>query len=290
MKKLSVLLLLAFSFGFIGKKKPITSKHLPKMYVYVPSGKVFTNVDEPNAVQDSLEGFYVSSQEVTNIAYKEFLYDLKQNGKMDDYHKYYPDTSIWVNKEKMMYGEPYMHHYFQHPAYKDYPVVGVSKEQAIAYCSWLSERIILKDKNVSVTFSLPTKKQWIRAARGDRMSTYSHGGPFLRNSKGCFLYNHKTTGGESIHWNEDTKKYEVVSGSLALDGGFITTPTTSYFPNEFGVYNTCGNVAEMILDEDVAMGGSWSDTGYDIRVESEQDASVPNAKVGFRVVAKLTVN
>ena len=34
-------------------------------------------------------------------------------------------------------------------------------------------------------------------------------------------------------------------------------PASSYFPNDFGLYNTSGNVAEMLFEEGLAIGGGW---------------------------------
>ena len=47
----------------------------------------------------------------------------------------YPDTTCWVNDFRNSYNEPYMKLYFSHPSYNDYPVVGVSWEQANAFCA-----------------------------------------------------------------------------------------------------------------------------------------------------------
>ena len=69
--------------------------------------------------------------------------------------------------------------------------------------------------------------------------------------------------------------------------GTITAPAESYYPNKFGIYNMSGNVAELVSDDTVAMGGSWNDTGYDVRVESEQPATQPKSTIGFRMVATI---
>lgn len=48
-----------------------------------------------------------------------------------------------------------------------------------------------------------------------------------------------------------------------------------------------GNVAELVADDTAAMGGSWNDVGYDIRIESEQSSTSPTSTIGFRVAARI---
>ena len=64
----------------------------------------------------------------------------------------------------------------------------------------------------------------------------------------------------------------------------IVAPSESYWPNEYGIYNLNGNVAEMIAEDGIAVGGSWQNTGYDVRIESKNTYTNPNPLTGFRVV------
>jgi len=61
----------------------------------------------------------------------------------------------------------------------------------------------------------------------------------------------------------------------------------SYSANKFGLYNVCGNVAEMIVNEGIAVGGSWNSTGYDVRVMSVKKYFEPNPFVGFRPIIEI---
>jgi formylglycine-generating enzyme required for sulfatase activity len=69
---------------------------------------------------------------------------------------------------------------------------------------------------------------------------------------------------------------------------FITAPVNSYFPNDIGLYNVCGNVAEMLAEKGVAAGGSFEDTGYDIRIQSTKQYSGAKNDIGFRVLMQNT--
>jgi formylglycine-generating enzyme required for sulfatase activity len=310
MKKLGyLLLLLPLLFAFGKNKKPQTSKYLTKHYVKVPAGKVYMHpdrikVDKLDSFKmldvrstvlapqrffdhglDSCSGFYVSSTEITNINWKEFLSYLKTNNRKKEYNANVLDTTVW--RQKLAYNEPFVDYYYQHPAYEDYPVVGMTLKQATAYANWLTEIFALRDQEAKVTFSVPTRKQWIRAARGESASEFPWGSPYLRNKNGEFLSNHKVVGTENIHTDRSTNKLVVVSTGAYGAESTITAPAESYYPNQFGIYNMSGNVAELVSDDTVAMGGSWNDTGYDVRVESEQPATEAKSTIGFRVVAVI---
>ena len=151
----------------------------------------------------------------------------------------YPDTLAWVHDFTYSFNEPMTRMYFWHPAYDNYPVVGVNWVQARAFCIWRSELLnsfLLSNGGTMVNdFRLPTESEWEYASRGGLdLSPYPWGGPYIRNSNGCFLANFKPMRGNYID-----------------DGGFHTVVVTSYSPNEFGLYCMSGNVAE------------WTSNAYD---------------------------
>ena len=277
---------------------------MPKYFVEVQSGKVWLPVRNDRPINthswakrvDSCETFYIAESEVSNGDYKLYLSSLKQNGLIQEYNLALPDTTVW--RQKLTYQEPYVKYYFQHPAYTDYPVVGVSKKQALNYCKWLTDSLHAEDPQVGIKVTLPTRKQWIRAARGsEEHQSYAMSFPSgLRNSKGVFMYNHRVIGGENIYLDEETKEYKLVPRNVMSfsvfgdDGGLIAAQVKSYWPNTFGTYNMCGNVAELIADDTVALGGSWLDPGYDIRIESEKPAGQASCLIGFRVIAYINLH
>ena len=87
--------------------------------------------------------------------------------------------------------------YFWHEAYGDYPVVGITWEQADAFCQWRSlyKNGYQKSKgkpNVNM-FRLPSEAEWEYAARGGlRGAAFPWGGPYAKNDRGCFLANFQT--------------------------------------------------------------------------------------------------
>lgn len=218
--------------------------------------------------------------------------------------KIHPDTLVWVRDLTYSYNEPMTRAYFSHPAYDEYPVVGVSWKQANAFCYWRTgywnDYRQSKGEALMEEFRLPTEHEWEYAARGGRqMSPYPWGGPYLRNSKGCLLANFKPG-----------------RGNYPEDGGLYTVRANAYWPNDYGLYNMAGNVAEWTItafdpsaygfvhdlnpdykydakDDDpetkkrkVIRGGSWKDIGYFLQTGTRHWEYQDSAKsyIGFRCV------
>lgn len=89
----------------------------------------------------TVASFYMDECEISNLNYLEYLHWLSR--VYVDYPEVYltalPDTNCW--RDKLAYNEPYVETYLRHPAYKNYPVVGVNWLQAAAYAAWRSDRV-----------------------------------------------------------------------------------------------------------------------------------------------------
>lgn len=218
-----------------------------------------------------------------------------------------PDSLCWIRDFAYSYNEPMAKKYNNHPAFGNYPVVGVNWKQATAFCEWrthyLNSFLEGKKKSAETDFHLPTEAQWEYAARGGRsQASYPWGGYYLRNKKGCLLANFKPG-----------------RGNYPEDGGFYTVRADAYWPNDFGLYNMAGNVAEWTSslfyegaynfqhdmnpdirynakDTDkprdkrkVIRGGSWKDVGNRLQCGTRdyeyQDTS--KSYIGFRCVIDL---
>jgi len=245
---------------------------------------------------------YAYQTEVTNLDYRIFLKDLKIKGLTDKYNLCMVDSLGW--NKGLMYIEPYVQYYFRHPAYNCYPLVNISYEAANIYCEWLTEKYhsFEKRKFKKVKFKLPTEEEWLKAARGglDESAIFPWKGISLRNKyqkgttwKGEYLCNFKDI-------NQACIRKESASNKLIVDckkegiGKFIsplnyhweiTASVYSFMPNGYGLYNVCGNVAEMLSEKGRTKGGSWASYGYYVRLDTEDEYAgftKPSPMIGFR--------
>ena len=216
----------------------------------------------------------------------------------------YPDTLCWISDFTYSYNEPMAKAYFWYPAYDYYPVVGVTWKQASAFCVW---RTMLKNASQAAAgdaalqdYRLPTESEWEYAARGGLdLMMYPWGGLYTRNYSGCHVANFKP-----------------MRGNYYDDGGVQTLMVATFDPNEFGLYDMGGNVAEWTsnafdeasynythdlnpdyqyyahpddmpaLKRKVIRGGSWKDVSYYMQNGSRTYEYQDSAKcyIGFRCV------
>ncbi|MBC8053374.1 MAG: SUMF1/EgtB/PvdO family nonheme iron enzyme [Sphingobacteriaceae bacterium] len=218
----------------------------------------------------------------------------------------YPDTLVWLADFAYAQNEPLTQGYFSHPAFKEYPVVGVSWRQARAFTVWRTQLFSGYAESKKMPgytrpdYRLPTEAEFEYAARGGRIGNdYPWGGPYIRNAKGCLMANFKPGRGNYID-----------------DGGPFTVNVKSYFPNDYGLYNMAGNVAEWtsstfdesastfthdlnpslnyeakagdpeVLKRKTVRGGSWKDIGYFLQNSTSTYEYQDTAKsyIGFRCV------
>ena len=214
----------------------------------------------------------------------------------------FPDTLTWIHDYAYSFNDPFTKNYFFHPAFDDYPVVGINWKQAVAFTKWRTQMMnafLRKNKQpVLPEFRLPTESEWEYASRGGLdFSPYPWGGPYTRNIKGCFLANFKP-----------------LRGNYVADGGLKTVQVQSYNPNGYGLYDMAGNVAEWtsnsydesafsyshdmnmdyhynaiesdnaVLKRKSIRGGSWKDIAYFIQTSTRSFEYQDTAKsyIGFR--------
>ncbi len=90
----------------------------------------------------TVSSFYIDETEVANVHYLEYLYWVSRVFSADYpevYKKALPDTLVW--RDRLAYNEPLVELYLRHPAYQQYPVVGVNWLQASDFCAWRTDRV-----------------------------------------------------------------------------------------------------------------------------------------------------
>ena len=212
----------------------------------------------------------------------------------------YPDTMVWARDFEYAYNDPLLHSYFSAPGYAEYPVVGVTWEQAHAFCHWRTQLLRSQQHVMVNAYRLPTEAEWEYAARGGRrMAMYPWGDRYARDAEGCYMANFKP-----------------YRGSYHNDTGVSTLPVGQFQPNDFGLYDMAGNVAEwtasaystssnmsihdlnpefpyMARKEDpntlkrkVIKGGSWKDISYYLQcgVRTYEYQYEGRSYIGFRCV------
>lgn len=224
---------------------------------------------------------------------------------MEEETNIYPDTLVWIRDFSYSYNEPFARNYYMHPAFDDYPVVGIGWDQANAFAAWRTSLWNNYKQSVGQPmmddFRLPIEHEWEYAARGGRkQAPYPWGGPYIRNAKGCLLANFKPG-----------------RGNYPEDGGLYTVRTDSYWPNDYGLYNMSGNVSEWTssafyensyafvhdlnpdirydandsepntMKRKVIRGGSWKDIGYYIQTGTRhwEYSFEKKSYIGFRTVS-----
>ena len=239
-----------------------------------PEGFLFIPMDTTKRTH----AFYIKRTEVSNLEYRTFLFDLLIQNRKEKFLKAKPDQAMWVKEYPNAFNQPMQDNYFSHPAYNDYPVVAISREGAELFCKWMTEELnVMFNLNLVNNFRLPSSDEWEFAAKGGLVNQpYPWGGPYLRNSKGCFLAN-----------------FYPIKDNYTADGSLHTAKVDSYNPNDYGLYCMSGNVAEMVYYEDEnnlpgTRGGSWSSIGQELQIVEGNDRfkgrTEPSVNVGFRPV------
>lgn len=253
-------------------------------------------------INDSL---YASKFECSISNYRTFLNDLKSQGK--DVAAYFPDTLAGWEKDSFMWDRvPY---YLKHPAYFNYPIFSITSEAAKAYCNWLTEIYsgYSDRKFQNIMYTLPTPIEWETAAlsfknKSQEKKYYKMGVSSREYIDFTWLNDNLYEENNRRSKYVDLNRLHYRSMSLWPYGEDFrkanfqdefyqsqqTEPVKSFSPSNNGMYNVCGNVAEMTLDPDVTKGGSYLryPIGCTIHQTFEQ-YNIPNRDVGFRVFMKV---
>ena len=271
---------------------------------------------------------YAGEYEVTNQQYNLYLDYLSKNGPADLYEKSRVSLAQYSDPTALAFFKGY--HTYIYPVvkirgknnyhYKNYPIVNITHEGALAYCEWLTQQYngSTNKKFKKVKFRLPTLKEWQIAALGfpgfqswdleknvlkvsmpknnqdelskEKPTDVPFDDTFLypwwsshnyrnkaQNRRNCFLGNFKAP--------DDCQP--CVTSMIGKDGWSMMGSAGSYFPNDMGLYDVVGNVAEMIDEDGKACGGSWNHSPEESTIKSVSTYTGPDATVGFRIFMEV---
>lgn len=247
----------------------------------IPDGTYIMGLtdEDPLSIQTAgrkritISAFHLDQYEVTNADYREYLNELPA----DERQARLPDSTVWSGARSQESWTAY----FRGELFSDHPVIGVTWDDARAYCQ-------AEDKR------LPTEAEWEYAARGGHLGrVYPWPGLGTQNGEGDYLANYNPNEG------------------YAFDGYAFTAPIDAFPPNDWGLYHMAGNVAEWTRDaytpsyenisdfnprydeggeRRVVRGGAWNSSAFfiGVGVRDTQPRDEASTAIGFRCVREVS--
>lgn len=243
----------------------------------------------PNTSELFNDSIWIAKTEVSNLEYLTYINKSIIGLTQKEAALLEPNKFLWKSVKKRL--KPYEDYYFRHPAYNDYPVVNISREQAILYCEWktkelneylssLPEKVRTKIKKVRVR--LPKDIEWKFAALGGLpgYSDYPWKGLSMREERG------RDIGMFRANFMSNTGEIRVEKNKINASDD-LTAPVTSFYKNGYGLYNISGNVAELIEDKYITRGGHWNSFEDGLRLGAYEPFTGASPTVGFRYVIEV---
>lgn len=230
---------------------------------------------------------FAAATECSNREYRVFLRMMQDSPQ---YSSYVPDSRQWLEMNSRDMGEQY----HQQERYDDFPVVNISQQAARKYCEWLSLQYNNwpERKFKKVKFRLPAENEWKQAARGllPEGALLPWDSYNIKNEENYYRCNYNLLAQAS----PDTVKRVVPGEGIIIGrimrGPFYMTKVRSYWPNNIGLYNVLGNVAEMLDSPGRTKGGSWNSQQKFISIEAPDEYngfSTGKPYIGFRLFMEV---
>jgi formylglycine-generating enzyme required for sulfatase activity len=264
----------------------------------------------PNGILLS-KNIFIDKTEISNLHWMEYLYYLRKDSALENYQKALPDTNVWLPSGDTIRSINYL----RHPSYRDFPVVGISQQQAVNYCHWRSAVVNNQVKNDSSRksmeyhFRLPTEEEWMQAAAGKLdIMDYPFGYEKILG-KSALKKNQAKKYFKKVTLEVDYKTFKrdldaFVNGENEISFNVIKSfneyfqygdyaPAFQYDArtpaNSLGLHHMIGNVAEMVIEKNISKGGSWYHHLYESEIAYRIYYVNPQPWLGFRCICEVTL-
>lgn len=289
---------IVFAFLFILILQGCIKKYYAEAYGKKKSTILFKGEEikfknPPNTIQIT-DDLFVDQTEITNLHYKEYLYWI--NSVYGNNHSKYleaiPLREVWYYDSLFDTKSSYPEYYFDYPAYDDYPMVGISYEQAINYSSWRSDRVLeiylIRNDIIEYISSLDsnnmfTIEKYFNSEYLDYNPDFSFPVPIysLPTTKDFQLY------ANNIKSENKQLKYATFE-QWHIDSATVDRVSSiSYMDDNTKLIHTIGNVAEMTNVKGIAKGGSWHHYLEDCTIDAVFEYNKPTNWLGFRNVCRV---
>ena len=253
------------------------------------------------------DNIYIDETEVTNLHYLEFYFWTLRN-RPERIKNLILDSLSWSTDN---YGSPELvNYYHKHPVYRDYPVVGISYQQAVDYCQWRTDMVNCMLYNTKkgnknwkfdstfnypkeVNYRLPSFEEWTYAAHagldtslyplGYVNLTLKHGKPINYTQEYYNLFQRPET------------PFLIARNSKSTRPCPTNHVKFGSFPNKYGLYNLIGNVSEIVSDR-LVVGLNFKTTldgkpiyDQEYKLEHVLRYERPEVWIGFRCVCEILV-
>ncbi|MCC5945804.1 MAG: SUMF1/EgtB/PvdO family nonheme iron enzyme [Bernardetiaceae bacterium] len=266
------------------------------------------------------DSLFIDESEIANVHWQEYLHYIERDSSAAYYRSQIPDTSIVITYEEPQTGEMFRISYYRYEGYRFYPLLGVSYEQAQAYCRWRSEVVsasLNKNKKsiydgyeIRVTYRLPTEDEWERAALCAQIDikAYPYGKKEVwekpQNVASVKDLHRRWAGRYSKKEIKKARKKYLKEVKVPVFNTSHSKPvpkilrkaedrfTKSVYEGtphacDKPIFNLIGNAAEMVAEKGIAKGGSWIHDIEESRIKDRQLYRSPTPWLGFRCIAEV---
>jgi formylglycine-generating enzyme required for sulfatase activity len=258
-------------------------------------GQVWVSVDK-----------FIDETEITNLNWAEYLYYLRRDSSQTIFNAMRPDDAKLPRPD-----------YFENPFFRFYPIVGITYEQAEAYCRWRTTVVnelnrirmtrtgIVPPRKFILEFRLPSEAEWeTYAGCGNDLTKYEQGVIFTESQvkvspkAGNYLKIKNNLAESTDKIKADIKDFNKRKQKIVMfnvdrkNVPYFLVNQTPYYVfdlpiNNYGLYNMIGNVAELVKEKGILKGGSYRDKITDISIKKKQEYEGASPTVGFRAVCQI---